>query len=249
LPEYNSVEKYTDSKSGPDSSLRMGEIPVLCYHQVRDWKSSDSRNNRVFIVPIASFKEQMKMLHDNGYNSILPDQLIAYIKKGERLPPNPIMLTFDDATASQYTNALPELDSNGFKGVFFIMTVVLGHERYMSRDEVKALSEEGHIIGCHTWNHEDVTKYNEQDWAIQIEKPRAALESITGKPVKYFAYPYGLWNNNAIEHIKKYGFAAAFRLWGKPDTEGSLYTIRRILVDGNWNSAQLLKAIKKETSI
>lgn len=248
LYEHNNLEKYDGVKSTPDSALAINEIPVLCYHQVRDWKPTDSKNDRVFIMPVEKFKGQIQLLHDQGYHYILPGQLVAYLKNKEELPSKPIMLTFDDATASQYMNALPELDKYGFKGVFFIMTVVLNHPFYMSRDEVKILAKEGHVIGCHTWNHEDVVLYKDDDWQIQVEKPVKELETITGMPVKYFAYPYGLWNNNAIEHLKKYGFVAAFRLWGKYDVQEPLYTIRRILVDGNWSSAQLLKAIKKDTA-
>ncbi len=71
------------------------------------------------------------------------------------------------------------------------------------------------------------------------------MEKITGKPVNYFAYPYGLWDSNAVAHLKKYGFTAAFRLWGRYDDRDPLFTIRRILVNGNWNTTQLLTAIKK----
>ena len=242
----NTIKKYAGVKSIPDSTLKNEEIPVLCYHQIRNWKSNDSKYARVYIVSLEKFKEQMKALHDSNYNYILPDQLIAYLQNKEKLPSKPIMITFDDADASQYTNALPELNKNSFKGVFFIMTVVLGHNNYMSSDEVKDLATHGHIIGCHTWNHKSVTKYTEEDWAVQIEKPIRKLESITSMPIKYFAYPNGLWDNNAVERIKKYGFTAAFRLWGKYDTQDQLFKIRRIIVDGNWNTTQFLKAINKD---
>src|SRR5687768_12047026 len=42
------------------------EVPILCYHNVRDWKESDSKRARDYIVPINTFKEQMKMLADSG---------------------------------------------------------------------------------------------------------------------------------------------------------------------------------------
>ena len=243
---YNNVLKYNGVTSSPDSVLETNEIPVLCYHQVRDWIPSDSKSARVFILPVDGFKEQMKLLHDQGFNSISPDQLIDYMKGRGKLPSHPVMLTFDDATESQYVNALPELDKYNYKGVFFIMTVVLGHKRYMTTDNVKQLSLQGHTIGCHTWNHEEVTKYKEEDWITQLDKPVKELENITGHPIRYFAYPYGIWNNNAVEHLKKQGMIAAFRLWGKYDSQEPLFTIRRILVDGSWSPAQLLNAIKKD---
>src|SRR5262245_19915649 len=36
------------------------EVPILCYHQVRDWRATDSKTARDYIVPPANFKEQMK---------------------------------------------------------------------------------------------------------------------------------------------------------------------------------------------
>jgi len=229
----------------PDSIVNDKQIPVLCYHQVRDWKSTDSKSERVYITPVAVFDAEMQTLHDSGYHSISPDQLIGYIVRRDPLPIHPVLITFDDATASQYENALPELNKVGYKATFFIMTVVLGHKDYMSRADVAALSQQGHVIGCHTWDHHNVSTYTESDWVTELEKPTAELEKITGKPIKYFAYPFGLWNKAAADTIKAHGYTAAFQLWGKNDDELPLYTIRRTLVSGTWNPAELLKAIHR----
>ena len=36
------------------------QVPILCYHQLRDWKPTDSKRAKDYIVPEASFVEQMK---------------------------------------------------------------------------------------------------------------------------------------------------------------------------------------------
>lgn len=66
------------------------------------------------------------------------------------------MLTFDDTKLDQYTAAIPELKKYGFKAVFYIMTVSLGKPNYMSKAQVKELSELGHVIGSHTYDHQNV---------------------------------------------------------------------------------------------
>ena len=114
----------------------------------------------------------------------------------------------------------------------------------MSSPQVRSLAEQGHIIGCHTWDHHAVTRYKEEDWKIQVEDPKNQLEKITGKPVEYFAYPYGAWNTQAIQVLKKNNFLGAFQLTGKRDIKDPLFTIRRIIVDSYWNEKQLLNAIK-----
>jgi peptidoglycan/xylan/chitin deacetylase (PgdA/CDA1 family) len=223
----------------PKSILAKKEVPVLCYHQIRDFKETDSKTARAYIVPDANFREQMKMLHDSGYHTILPDQLYAYLTAGAALPSKPVMLTFDDTRLEHYTVAAAEMKKYGFKGVFFVMTVSLDRPNYMTRAQVKELSDAGHVIGSHTWDHHNVKKYEGQDWITQIDKPSKQLEAITGKPVKYFAYPFGLWNKQAIPHLKQRNMLAAFQLSEKRDPEEPLYTIRRIIVPGTWTNATL----------
>src|ERR1700744_4849550 len=135
------------------------QVPVLCYHQIRDWRPTDSKTAKDYIMPIASFKEHIKMLHDSGYHTILPDQLYDYLTKGTKLPSKPILLTFDDTDLDQYTIAWPEMKKYGFRGLFFVMTVSLGKPHYMSKEQVKALSDAGNIIGSHTWDHHNFKKY------------------------------------------------------------------------------------------
>jgi hypothetical protein len=42
-----------------------------------------------------------------------------------------------------------------------------------------------------------VKNYVAADWVKQVDKPSRQLEEITGKPVNYFAYPFGLWNKQS----------------------------------------------------
>ena len=219
--------------------LSKKQVPILCYHQIRDWKPTDSKTSRTYIVPPAAFAAQMRMLADSGYHTITPDQLYGYLISGKRLPVKPIMLSFDDTDLDQYTVAYPEMKKYGFTGVFFIMTVSLGRPHYMSSDQVRILSDEGNTIGSHTWDHHNVKKYEGNDWVIQLDKPTKLLEKITGKSIRYFAYPFGLWNTAAFPELKKRGFVAAFQLNEKPDQTDPLYCIRRIIVPGTWNGIAL----------
>ncbi len=236
------------SHSIPRASLILAkkQVPILCYHQIRDWKPTDSKVSRTYIVPPAAFAAQMRMLADSGYHTITPDQLYAYLVAGSRLPVKPIMLSFDDTDLDQYTEAIPEMKKYGFKGVFFIMTVSLGRPHYMSREQVRMLSDEGNIIGSHTWDHHNVKKYEGNDWITQLDKPTKQLEQITGKSIRYFAYPYGLWNTAAFPELKKRGFIAAFQLNEKPDPADPLYSIRRIIVPGTWNGGTLHQWILRD---
>jgi peptidoglycan/xylan/chitin deacetylase (PgdA/CDA1 family) len=233
----------------PAGAFQGKEVPILCYHQLRDWTAKDSKGAKDYIMPMAEFKEEMKALHDSGYTTILPDELMEFLQNGKPLPAKPVMLTFDDATDEHYLVALPELDKYGFKAVFFVMTVVLNRPNYLTKGQVKEISDKGHVVASHTWDHHMTTKYTEADWVTQSDKPRALLETITGKPIKYFAYPFGLWNKAATQALKKRGYTAAFQLSAKRDDELPYFTIRRVIADGHWNTKQMFNSINRDFKV
>lgn len=213
-------------------------VLILSYHQIRHWRTGDSKNARTYIVPPDAFSQQMSILKDAGYHSILPDQLVDHLTNGTPLPAKPVMITFDDGTAGQYDNALPILTQYNFKAVFFIMTVTLDRKNFLSKEQVRFLSERGHVIGCHTWDHHDVRKYKDGDWDIQLTKPKALLEKITGKAVEYFAYPYGSWHEAVVEQLSARHYKGAFQLSDKRQSSMPLFTLRRTIVDGHWSEHQ-----------
>ena len=223
--------------------LSKKEIPVLCYHNIRAVKPNASATVKAYTVTPKAFEEQMKALSDAGYQTILPDELYAYLVYNKPLPAKPILITFDDTREEHFRLAAPEMAKYGFKGVFFIMTVSIDRPGYMNKQQIKNLSDTGHSIGSHTWDHHRVTKYSEKDWEIQLRKPQQQLEAITGKPIRYFSYPFGLWNAAAIAKIKSENYKLAFALATKRDTVEPLFTVRRMIVAGTWSTPTMLKAI------
>jgi peptidoglycan/xylan/chitin deacetylase (PgdA/CDA1 family) len=236
--------KVADAKT----ILERKQVPILCYHQVRNWKATDGKVGKDYIVEIQNFKDQMKMLADSGYHTILPDQLYAYLNTGAKLPSKPIMLTFDDTDLDQFTIVNPTLKKLGYKAVYFVMTVSIGRKGkfvdYMSSDQIKQLSDEGNIIGSHTYDHKNFKKYAGKDWEEQLDKPTKRLEEITGKKMTEFAYPFGLWNAEGIPELKKRGFRMAYQLSTKRDEKDPLFTIRRIIASGYWSPKTLSNSIK-----
>lgn len=237
--------KVADAKT----ILSRKQVPILCYHQVRNWKASDGQMGKDYTVEIQNFKDQMKMLADSGYHTILPDQLYAYLNTGAKLPAKPIMLTFDDTVLDQFTVVNPTLKKYGFKAAYFIMTVSIGKQgkfvNYMSKEQIKTLADEGNTIGSHTYDHKNFKKYAGKDWEEQLDKPTKKLEEITGKKIEYFAYPFGLWNSAGIPELKKRGFKMAFSLADKRDENDPLFTVRRIIASGFWSPKTLHNSIVK----
>lgn len=227
--------------------LARKQVPVLCYHQIRNWRASDKQSDKDYIIPPETFKAHLKMLADSGYHTILPDELYDYLTKGAPLPSKAIMLTFDDTDGDQFEVARPELIKYGFKGVYFITTIdIAKNKHYMDRKQIKQLSDEGNVIACHTQDHTNFKKFKGKDWETQIDKPTKKLETITGKPIKYFAFPFGEWNSQGLPELHKRGFKAAFQLTDRRDPNDPIMTIRRLLGCGYWSAKTLDYNIKHD---
>lgn len=224
--------------------LAQKEVPILCYHNIKDFSASAGEMTKTYTVKPTNFAEQMKALADAGYHSILPDQLYDYLVYNKALPEKPVMITFDDTRGEQYSIGAAEMKKYNFKGVFFVMTVSINRPNYLSAAEIKDLSDSGNCIAAHTWDHHMVTKYAGEDWNTQLVKPKARLEEIIGKPITDFAYPFGLWNAAAIPEIKKSGYKMAYILSTKRDSIDPLFTVRRMIVSGNWSTDRMMEAIE-----
>src|SRR5213075_3239723 len=68
----------TESAMGPAADaatiLARPQVPVLCYHHIKDGKPTND-----YTVNAETFRQQMQILADSGYHSILPDQYYDYL--------------------------------------------------------------------------------------------------------------------------------------------------------------------------
>lgn len=238
----NDTAQTVEKRVLAQSDIRIKQIPVLCYHNIRH---SVAGHEPAYTISVHAFEQHMKMLSDSGYTTILPDQLVRYLTVGTIMPKNPIVITFDDAREEQFSLASKILDNSGFKGVFFILTTVIGKRGYMTSGQIKKLSDNGHVIGCHTYDHPDLRKLKGYEWTAQLDQSKSRLQQITGTPVLYFAYPYGLWNDSVISELKKHHIIASFQLSGNQSVKEPLYTIRRLMVAGNWTKETLYRNIHR----
>lgn len=239
------AEKQERKMADAATILARKQVPVLCYHHIRDLKPGQKPTFSSYSVTPVQFASQMKALKDSGYETILPDQLYDYLVYDEPLPPRPVMITFDDTNGEQFTIGAKEMEKYGFKGTYFIMTISIGRPRYMTREEIKELADNGHAVESHTWDHTSVKKYKGEDFDKQLVKPRKTIEDITGKPAIYFAYPFGLWDKAIIPELKKAGFKMAFALSGKRDSTDPLFTVRRLIVSGTWSTPGVMNTMQK----
>ncbi len=244
-PTSSATHKAAPKPATPAEIIARATVPVLCWHQLRDWRPSDgavARNE--LICPPRLFRGQLDALKHDEWTTISPDQYLTHLTTGAKLPPKAVILTFDDSQGSQISEGLPDLLARGMTATFFLMTVVFGNEGWMTKRDVKHLADEGMTVAAHTWDHRRVDRYSGSDWKIQLDQPRALLEKLIGRPVEHFAYPYGLWNRGDFPHLVAAGYRTAFQLRQFPvDPTQPLYSLRRIIVVSTWTGPELLTAL------
>ena len=102
-----------------------------------------------------------------------------------------IALTFDDGPHSYYTDLLLDgLAERGVKVTFFL----LGENIEGREDVIRRMSEEGHLIGNHTFYHVDINSLSMEEACAEIGNTSEAIRAITGQQVEYVRPPYGNWN-------------------------------------------------------
>lgn len=79
----------------------------IAYHDVEDRDADQA----VVAVRTERLIEQLAWLHNNGYQPVTVDQILAARSGGPELPPKAILLSFDDGYASFYTRVMPILRS------------------------------------------------------------------------------------------------------------------------------------------
>lgn len=107
-----------------------------------------------------------------------------------------VAITFDCAwTSEDLPSICDTLSQYGCKATFF--TVGTWAEKYP--DSVKMLSEKGHEIAGHSYNHAHYNALSESELITDMAKCDAVIKNITGKNIPLFRAPYGEYNNIVVK--------------------------------------------------
>jgi peptidoglycan/xylan/chitin deacetylase (PgdA/CDA1 family) len=100
--------------------------------------------------------------------------------------------------------------------------------RRMQVEEIRHLVDEGMSVGGHTRSHPDLRGISPEDARREILGCKVDLEQLFQKPVRFFAYPGGAFDQQAVEWVRRFGYEAACSVYGPaPNTRDSLYWLFR----------------------
>jgi peptidoglycan/xylan/chitin deacetylase (PgdA/CDA1 family) len=179
------------------------EVPILMYHEI-----SDNPQSPTHVTP-GSFRKQMQFLKKNHYRVIPLLELAGKIESEKTLPRKTVVITFDDGTADNFTNALPILREMNLPATVFMITGQIGQKGFLSESQLKTLDTSGVSIGSHTQDHAFLPHLSEKEIRYQLETSKSRLENILGHPVLFLSYPAGGTSRTIIQFAKESGYRAA----------------------------------------
>jgi peptidoglycan/xylan/chitin deacetylase (PgdA/CDA1 family) len=128
---------------------------------------------------------------------------------------NQITITVDDAGRGNFEYMLPIFREFQLKAYIFVPTFFISKggntSKYMTEAQIKAFSEEGHIIGSHSHNHpQNISllppKGILDEWKISKE----ILEGITQKDITNCSIPGGFYSKQQFQVLCDLGYKNIF---------------------------------------
>ena len=195
-------------------------VPILMYHAVEDAPRPPKYKH--FYVTAREFAGQMRMLKSSGHCPITFGALAAARAGLASLPPQPVLLTFDDGYLNLKTNVHPLLSSLGFSYTVFLVSELVGKtnawvaaEGYeptplLDWPDILAMQAEGGVeFEGHTRTHPRLADLSEADVRHELADSKTALEQKLGKALTTLCYPYGSVSERVAEITADAGYTQA----------------------------------------
>ena len=211
-------------------------VPILMYHRIAS--ISGDRN----ALPPAKFARQLEYLQKSGFTTITPQELFdAYTGKG-KLPKKPILLTFDDGYADNYSEAMPLLACYKMKATVFPIAGWVGKRnawenfhkaptRTMTWEELDSWKKQGLQIETHTFDHPFLTNCPPERLAKELSDSRSLLQETLQLPMNFLCYPYGFFDETVQTAAREAGYLGAFAIFDHvPIWQKNLYALPRIQI-------------------
>ena len=163
-----------------------------------------------------------------SYAKIIENNSGVYIGENSK----EIYLTFDCGYENGYTiSMLDTLKENDVKAIFFIT----GHYLKSSKDIVKRMVDDGHLIGNHTYMHKDFSKSSNDVILEDIKRLEIEYEKEMGISLsKYVRPPKGDFDERSLKLLKDNGYTSVFWSlayvdWDKIKFNGNDYSYNHVM--------------------
>ncbi len=189
-------------------------IVVLGYHKVGApiFKKEDRRLN----TSPEGFARQVNWFRRRGWQAPTPSQLANNHFDPKR---NTVVFTFDDAYEKTVETAAPILQAAGFTGSFFAVSSMVGQNSQWDGDRgtpladwptLKKWAEQGFAIDNHSRTHCWNAKLSADELEAEVMDAEEAIFTKIGIRSKVFCYPYGFYNKQVLDILRKHDYTVSF---------------------------------------
>lgn len=204
---------------------------ILLYHYIRvvPNPNQDKLGVNLSVSPDL-FEKELRYLKERHYQVVNPETLFRAIRGQTLLPPQAVMLTFDDGYEDFYQAAFPLLKKFNLPSTLFMVAGFVDKPdgRYLTSEQLRGLDQSGLVtIGVHSFNHLNLT-----DPKVNLDREvtgaKDKLENLLGHPLTFYAYPAGRYNDQVLAAVRSAGFTLAVSTDpGSTHSEATRYRLAR----------------------
>lgn len=183
------------------------QVPILMYHYIEYVKNQHDTIRISLNTTPYTLEEEIKTLIGAGYTFMTNSELADCLDGKASLPQKPILLTFDDGYRDFYTDAYPILKKYHVKATQYVISGFLNFPNHLLISQLQEIANDNLVeIGAHTVHHIALKGQPLKTVSSEVFQSRETLEQIIHKPVISFAYPFGSFDDQAIQVVKDAGF-------------------------------------------
>lgn len=185
---------------------------ALMYHHIGTLENPQDEQFPFTITP-QMFEKQLLFLKQNGYTVASEADILHARQTGHTHVEKPVLLTFDDGYADNYTALFPLLQKYQAPALIFLVTQRVGTPGYLTWPQIKQMQASGLVaFGSHTCTHRRLRSLSDEEIVKEITQSKQILEEKLGVPVVSFCYPYGAggFDKRVRPHVFKAGYVLDF---------------------------------------
>ena len=232
----------------------MRHLPVLLYHHVGKRQKG---SYPYLTVTRDEFRTQIQWLLDQQFRFITLSECLKFHQSQNDLKQKSVLLTFDDAFRDLEENALSILKELKITATIFVVTSQIGGTNHwdqdrgwsysfplLSRDQICYWSSEGLEFGAHSHTHRDLSHLTPSEVEDEVRRSKDDLESILGKKITAFAYPFGSYNESVRNTVSSMFDLAFTTKRGLNSYDTDRFQLRRTAPQsGDANSQMWLRTV------
>ena len=218
------------------SSL-FADAHIFVYHRFGDSRYPSTNTS------IKELIKEFEYLKKHHYKVISLDKLITLLKEQKDLNDKYVVITIDDGFKSFYENGLKIFKKYNYPFTLFIATkpIEKKFKDFMNWSEVNNCSQYG-TIAFHSHSHPHLTHLTNKEIIKDTKIGMKLFKKHLGFRPKYYAYPYGEYDDRVKKIIKSFGFDAIFNQnIGAIDKTSDIFDLDRIALVGKSNIKLSLK--------